>query len=245
MSIVETRRRGRSLSSGVFKLLTERIRDGRLGAGDKLPPEAELAAELGVSRTVVREAISRLQAAGLLRTRHGVGSFVLGEAEAAALRIQAADPVATLREVIAVLELRLGIETEAAALAATRRSDAEMQALRETHEDFARAIERGDAAIAPDVELHSGIARATHNAHFVELITYLGPLLIPRTRIDTARVAQLERSEYLRRVHAEHDSIVAAIAQRDPEAARAAMRTHLVNSREQLRRSFSNGAESV
>ena len=78
------------------------------------------------------------------------------------------------------------------------------------------------------------IARATQNAHFVELMMYLGTMLIPRTRVNTARLAGEGRRDFLRRVHAEHESIVDAIANRDPEAARATMRTHLSNSRERL-----------
>ena len=77
-------------------------------------------AEFGVSRTVVREAISKLQASGLVQTRHGIGTFVVGLGDAAPFRI-APEQFATLRDVIAVLELRIGIETEAASLAAQRR----------------------------------------------------------------------------------------------------------------------------
>jgi DNA-binding GntR family transcriptional regulator len=94
--------------------LGERIRDGRLSAGDKLPTEAEVMAEFGVSRTVVREAISKLQAAGMVETRHGIGTFVVGAGDASAFRIEP-QQLATLRDVVAVLELRIGVESEAAA----------------------------------------------------------------------------------------------------------------------------------
>ena len=70
-------RRARTLAHELVESLGDRIRDGRLAAGDKLPTEADLMAEFSVSRTVVREAISRLQAAGLVETRHGVGTFVV------------------------------------------------------------------------------------------------------------------------------------------------------------------------
>ena len=86
------------------------------------------------------------------------------------------------------------------------------------------------------MQLHMEIARATQNRHFAELMNHLGSMLIPRARVNSARHAGEGRLEYLRRVHAEHESIVDAIANRDPEAARAAMRTHLSNSRERLRR---------
>ncbi len=71
------RRKPRSLAQELVTVLTERIRSGQLKRGDKLPTESQIMAEEGVSRTVVREAISRLQAAGQVETRHGIGTFVL------------------------------------------------------------------------------------------------------------------------------------------------------------------------
>ena len=82
-------------------------------------------AEFGVSRTVVREALSKLQASGLVATRHGIGTFVVGLGDAAGRFRIAPEQFATLRDVIAVLELRIGVETEAAGLAAQRRTAAE------------------------------------------------------------------------------------------------------------------------
>jgi DNA-binding FadR family transcriptional regulator len=231
------RRKPRGLAHGLVDSLGQRIRDGRLIAGAKLPTEAEIMDEFGVSRTVVREALSKLQAGGLVETRHGVGTFVAaaGAGEASNFRI-APEQVATIREVVAVLELRIGLEAEAAALAAARRSEANLQAMREAIAGFGQAIADDTDAVGSDMQLHLEIARATQNQHFAELMTYLGTMLIPRTRVNTARFAGEGRREYLQRVHTEHESIVDAIASRDPDAARAAMRTHLSNSRERLRR---------
>jgi DNA-binding FadR family transcriptional regulator len=229
------RRKSRPLTIELVEALGERIREGRLAVGDKLPTEAAIMAEFGVSRTVVREGISRLQAAGMVETRHGIGTFVLGTGEGANFRI-AGEHMATVREVVAVLELRIGVEAESAALAAARRTDANLQAMREALQAFGRAIEEGTDAVAADLQLHMEIARATQNPHFADLMNHLGTMLIPRTRINTARVAGEGKREYLQRVHAEHESIVVAISNGDPEAARAAMRTHLSNSRERLKR---------
>ena len=170
-----------------------------------------------------------------METRHGIGTFVTGSGEGANFRI-VPEQVATLRDVIAVLELRIGVEAEAAALAAVRRSEAHLQVMREAQAAFARSIEDGTDAVAADRALHMEIARASQNPHFVDLMQHLGDLLIPRSRVNTARLAGQGRREYLLRVLAEHDSVIVAIANRDPEAARAAMRTHLSNSRERLRR---------
>ena len=228
-------RRPRTLATTLVDAFGSRIRDGRLDTGAKLPTETALMAEFGVSRTVVREALSKLQAGGLVVTRHGIGSFVVAPGDAQNFRI-APEHVATIRDVVAVLELRIGLEAEAAALAASRRAPANVQALRKALRAFSRAAAEDADAVASDLQLHMEIARATQNDHFVELMTYLGTMLIPRTRVNTARLAGEGRREYLRRVQADHQSIVDAIVNRDPEAARAAMRTHLTNSRERLRR---------
>ncbi|HRI18970.1 MAG TPA: GntR family transcriptional regulator, partial [Burkholderiaceae bacterium] len=121
-SLPEVRRRPRTLALELVESLGDRIRDGRIAPGDKLPTEAAIMGEFGVSRTVVREALSKLQASGLVETRHGIGTFVVGFGDGAPFRI-APEQMATLRDVIAVLELRIGIETEAAALAARRRTE--------------------------------------------------------------------------------------------------------------------------
>lgn len=233
------RLRPRSLALGLVAALTERIRDGRLAPGDRLPTEAAVMAEFGVSRTVVREAISKLQAGGLVETRHGVGSFVLG-AEAAdergGFRI-GPEQMATLRDVIAVLELRIGVETEAAALAAQRRSEADLRAMRLALDAIEAAVEAGQDAVGPDFQFHLAIARATGNPHYAELMSAFGSRVIPRARLAADGGAEdPQRLRYLRRVNAEHESILDAIAAQDADAARAAMRTHLVNGRERRRR---------
>ena len=230
-------RRPRTLALGLVEALGERIRDGRLAPGDKLPTEAAVMAEFGVSRTVVREAISKLQAGGLVETRHGIGTFVVGVGDGSVFRIEP-HQLGTLRDVIAVLELRIGIESEAAGLAAMRRSEANLAAMRAAVDAFAAAVEEGRDAVAADFQFHSEIARATQNEHFAGLMATLGAQIIPRARLEPAAAVDPQRQAYLRRVNAEHESIVDAIAAQDAEAARAAMRTHLANSRERRRRAF-------
>lgn len=239
MSAATSLRRPRNLALGLVEALGERVRSGALASGDKLPTEAAIMAEFSVSRTVVREAISKLQAAGLVETRHGIGTFVLGLGEGGAFRISS-DQMATLNDVVAVLELRIGIETEAAALAAQRRSEPQLAAMREALKAFAAAADEGRDAVVADFQFHLEIARATGNPHFEQLMSTLGAPSIPRARLSSLAAAgdddPAAQREYLRRVNAEHESILDAIAARDSEAARAAMRTHLANSRERRRR---------
>jgi len=216
--------------------MTDQIRSGRLKAGDKLPTEAAIMKDFGVSRTVVREAISRLQASGWVDTRHGIGTFVLHQSENPSFRISA-EHMGTLREVIALLEFRISVETEAAALAAVRRGHDNLAELQSAMLAFNSAIEEGRDAVAADHQFHQEIARATQNHHFTDLMNSLGAGVIPRARIGGILSSDPERQNYLRRVNQEHESIYNAIADQDVEAARAAMRTHLANSRERLRKS--------
>ncbi|MEP6739854.1 MAG: FadR/GntR family transcriptional regulator [Caldimonas sp.] len=229
-------RRPRNLALTVVDALADRIRDGSIGPGAKLATESALMAEFGVSRTVIREALSKLQAAALVQTRHGIGTFVThGGSDSAVFRIRA-DQLATLHDVVAMLELRIGVETEAAGLAAQRRTAENLTAMRRSLIAFTQAVEAGRDAVGPDFQFHLEIARATHNPHFSSLFQSLGTTTIPRARLDPSSASSDERQAYLRRVNAEHGSILDAIENRDSEAARAAMRTHLANSRERRRR---------
>ncbi len=230
-------RRPRSLTADLVESLGDRIRDGRLAAGSKLPREADLMEEFGVSRTVVREAMSKLQAAGMVETRHGVGTFVVGLGDASTFRI-APDLMGTLKEVIGVLELRIAVETEGAGLAASRRQDSHLQAMRSALDAFAGAVEEGRDAVGADFQFHLEVARATGNHHFADLMATLGGMMIPRARLEPAEPMTEERRAYLRRVNGEHESIYEAIVRQDADAARAAMRTHLSNSRERRRRAM-------
>jgi len=229
------RRRPRTLALELVESLGDRIRDGRIATGDKLPTEAAIMGEFGVSRTVVREALSKLQASGLVETRHGIGTFAVGLGDNAAFRI-APDQMGTLHDVIAVLELRIGLETEAAALAAMRRTAPNLQDMRSALDAFAAALAAGRDAVGPDFQFHLEVARATQNPHFAELMGTLGSMIIPRARLEAGPVESEAQRTYLHRANAEHENIYDAIQNQDPEAARAAMRTHLANSRERRRR---------
>ena len=239
-STPKIRRRPRTLALELVESLGDRIRDGRIAPGDKLPTEAAIMGEFGVSRTVVREALSKLQASGLVETRHGIGTFVVGFGDCAPFRI-APEQFATLRDVIAVLELRIGLETEAAALAAARRRPENLATMRSALDAFSSAIEDGRDAVGPDFQFHLEVARATQNVHFVDLMSTLGTMIIPRARLEPTVVLSDARRDYLKRVNGEHESIYDAVANGDAEAARAAMRTHLANSRERRRRANAEG----
>ena len=140
-------RKSRSLAMNLVDKLTIDVRDGTLRPGEKLPTEAEIMQGFGVSRTVVREAISKLQASGLVETRHGIGTFVLAQDISPVFKVSPSQ-LGTLREVITLLEFRISIETEAAALAALRRDDRNLEQMKKAMNEFALAINEGrDAAL--------------------------------------------------------------------------------------------------
>jgi DNA-binding FadR family transcriptional regulator len=227
-------RRG-GLVQEVVQHMASQIQSGRLQPGDQLPTESAIMVELAVSRTVVREAISRLQASGLVETRHGIGTFVLQAPSSDNFQIAEQD-MSTVEDVINVLELRISLETEAAGLAAQRATPQQCDAMAQALASFSAAIDEKSDAVPSDFDFHMEVAKATGNRHFADLMTYLGKRIIPRTRVNTADQAPEGREAYLRRVHSEHESIYNAIRNQDVESARAAMRTHLSNSRDRLRK---------
>jgi GntR family transcriptional repressor for pyruvate dehydrogenase complex len=225
----------RNLAQGVVAYITDSLQNGTLVPGDKLPTESEIMRILGVSRTVVREAISHLQAGGLVETRHGIGTFVLEPPPAHTLGL---DPntVVTVRDVLAILELRISLETEAAGLAASRRSEQQLQQLRAALDTFQAMARSGGETVPSDMQFHLLIAQASGNRYFHDILSHLGTNIIPRSRLNSARLAKDDPAVYMERVLNEHEDIYNAIARKDPDTARAAMRTHLSNSRERLRR---------
>jgi GntR family transcriptional repressor for pyruvate dehydrogenase complex len=241
IDIPETTRpkRSKGLVNEVVEDLAAKIRAGLIKAGTKLPTESEIMAQFDVSRTVVREAISHLQANRLVETRHGVGTFALALQSSSNFQIANVD-FATVADVIALLELRISLETEAAGLAAQRRTETHLLAMQEMLDVFQKSIEEDSDAVPSDFAFHMEIAKATGNRHFADLMTYLGTMIIPRTRINTANNAPEGRLNYLRRVHGEHEYIYNAIRNQDVDAARAAMRTHLANSKDRLRKAHAD-----
>jgi DNA-binding FadR family transcriptional regulator len=221
----------RSLAESTVDEMTSRIRNGVYRPGERLPTEPQFMSELGVSRTVVREAVSRLQAAGLVETRHGIGTFVLEIPRSNMLDM---GMVVTIRDVLAMLEIRISLETEAAALAAMRRGDEHVTEMQRAIDDFGEDVESGGTGVDADFRFHIQNAFATGNPYFEKVFRSLGPSTSPRVRFDTTRITPETPSD-LHRANREHQAVLDAIARRDPESARAAMRMHLSNSRERLR----------
>lgn len=234
-------RRRETLSTQLTRELGTSIARGEIKPGDKLPSEQELIALYGVSRTVVREAISSLKAKGLVATRQGLGAFVLQATPSVSVTIDAQGRE-SLDELLLLLDLRIALEVESAGLAAERRNEAHLSALREALDDMSQRVMAGESAIEPDRRFHAELVRATGNEYFSNLLEQLGTTAIPRSRVDLFPQDKMARTLYLQYVNVEHERIYQAILQHDSAAARQAMRLHLSNSRDRLCKALSQEA---
>ena len=223
-----------NLAEQVVARLAADIRSGRLGAGARLPTEQALTTALGVSRTVVREAVAALRADGLVVTRRGSGAYVADPA-AGPFRI-AAPKAAALGDILEVMELRLAVEVEAAAFAAERGSRRQIAAIRSAWRAIDLALHRGEGAVAEDFAFHRAIAEATDNRQFPRFLAFLGSHVIPRQSVRLSIDTPAERRAYLERIQHEHARIVTGISNQDPAEARRAMREHLTRSLERYRK---------
>jgi len=228
------RRKPRRLVNELGDAISEQIRSRVLRPGDKLPTESQLMLEYGVSRSVVREAISGLQSAGFVETRHGIGTFVLDSPAGFEFRVEP-NSIPTVRDILAMLELRIGLESEAAALAAARRTEGQLADLRRVLDEFQAAMGNAADTAEPDFQFHLRVAEATGNRYLSEVLARFGTNTIPRTRVSVLQSAG-DQAAYLSILSHEHERIYTAILDGDPEGASRFMRVHLSNSRERFQR---------
>ncbi|WP_267313314.1 FadR/GntR family transcriptional regulator [Nitrogeniibacter mangrovi] len=208
------------------------IRDGRLAPGGRLPTEKTLASEFGVSRAVVREAVSRLKAEGLITTRQGAGAFVAARPGAATFRLAASGAGAAGEALDHVFELRYIVETAAAAMAARRRTAADLAALREALGGMDDALARGEDGTEADDAFHTAVAAATGNPAVGRFIRFMGGQFFA-SRVPTWD-ARGHAQGWARDSQREHHQLFDAILAQDVSAARAAARAHLVHAAARL-----------
>ena len=213
------------LADQVADALAAEVRSGRLSEGDRLPTEAALAEQFGVSRTVVREAVSRLKSLGLLDSRQGSGVYVRA-AGVEPLRFEMPH-VASREAVIQMVELRRALEAEVAALAAERRTPEDVQRIREAIDSLHAAVAAGGNGADEDVRFHRAIA-AARNPFLIGTLQYLRQFLHGATRVTRANEAR--RADFAREVAQEHAQIVEAIEAGDPLRAREAAKSHMDNA---------------
>ncbi len=219
--------RRESLAEQAVEEILRRVGAGEWPVGQKLPGETTLAVQLGVGRSTVREAVRELAGRRVLESRQGAGVFVVGTQP-----VEDWDQVLRRAAISDVLEGRVAIESEAARLAASRRTAGDLRALRRTLADRARAaVEAGDEGyIEADLAFHRAVVTAAHNAVLGELFDSF----VPRVRRAMGDMLKLEVSARHRGDQAEHAAIVDAIRAKDGELAAGVSRAHLAGVRSEL-----------
>ncbi|HEX6705907.1 MAG TPA: FadR/GntR family transcriptional regulator [Albitalea sp.] len=216
---IETKRLYRQIADQVTRL----IDDGDIRAGERLPPERELAEKLGVSRPSVREALIALEVEGLVEVRGGLGVFVQ---ERRAPRREAANGAAP--GPFDLLRARWIIESEAAYLAAVHAQPQQLQRMHDALHEMEGAHTHSPASTAADERFHLAIAEASGNAALLMVVQLLWELRTGAlyTQLESHFSGETVWSEAL----VEHRALLDAIASRDPPGARKAMRRHMKNA---------------
>jgi DNA-binding FadR family transcriptional regulator len=218
-----------SLADELYAKLKSGIMSGELAPGSKLPSQKDIAETEEVSRTVVREAVARLEAQGYAQARQGSGVYVSESARYRAFQVTR-EELSELSDIIKLLEMRLAIETEMAGLAAARRDQNDIVALRTALKRMREVADDPAASALADTQFHMAIARATKNDYFVRFIDFLGVRLVPPRNLYLRDRPSAAHQDYADKVHDEHDAVLNAIVRMDIERAREAARRHMQES---------------
>ncbi|MFT4020311.1 MAG: FadR/GntR family transcriptional regulator [Acinetobacter sp.] len=231
MSSVTKSRSTKKLSQVIVEQLIETIQSGVFKIGEKIPTELELIEQFNVSRSVIREAITELRSLGFVETRHGIGTFVREQSLEKNFLLSNAS-LETINDIVALLELRISLESEAVFLASERRENNHLEKMKAALSDFEAHISSGenDGTVKADYDFHIAIAEASGNQYFVDFLKYLGEKIIPRARVKSIEQSSGNREEYLKSVHHDHVNIYHAILDQDGLLARQMMRAHLSKS---------------
>lgn len=239
----------RTLTSRVADTLTERIRKGVYPIGSKLPSGRLLAEEFTVSAAVIREATESLRAKGLIESRQGSGCVVLAAVVDAGFQLALPPDVGKLA-LRHIYELRCEIESGAVCLAAQHATAAEIAAMQGILARLEKNLQAPGKALQWDLAFHKAIAKATHNPHYAQLLQYLNEQWRGSVQAARRHTAAIDRGgayadadaragaaapgRLVQQVHKEHVAVLDAIRRRDPAAARAAARAHLLAASRRL-----------
>jgi GntR family transcriptional repressor for pyruvate dehydrogenase complex len=233
-ALFNTVQRRTTLADRVTRQMEQLIIEGRLRPGDRLPPERELARQFGVSRTVVREAMRALIAKSLLEVRPGSGTVVCSPtaeavAQSMALFLRAGQAELDYEK---ILEIRRLLEVEIAGLAAERHTSEDVEEMEQVLREAAEIHGDRDSFAQYDVDFHATLARATHNELFSLVLDSMLDIMIKVRQVAFDVPGMRARS--LKR----HRAIVEQVKMGDPHGARQAMREHLVESEETMRKAL-------
>ena len=222
-------RRRTTLSDSVYHSLLARISNGDYQVNQKLPPEAVLSQEFGVSRPVLRAALERLREEGLIHSRQGAGSYVRAPASAPV----GFSPVETLADIQRCYEFRLTIETQAAALAAQRRDETALAGIAQALDLMRAATGSHQHREDADFAFHLAIAQASNNQYFEATFRALREHINVGMRLHGASLLS-GGGRGLEETLSEHVALYEAIAAGDAAKASELMRGHLERSRDRL-----------
>lgn len=209
------------------------VERGEYAVGSRLPPERDLALQLGVSRPSVREALIALEVEGLVEVRMGSGIYVLPPERARARPVSAEGPLETIRA-------RQLIESELAAHAATHMKKAQVAGLRNAVALMQQEVDSGHTATRGDRLFHLRIAEAAENSVLERIV---GELFDERHNPLFEQLgSHFESAGSWTAAIAEHHAVIEAIASRSPDAARAAMAAHLANSHDRFTANITHAA---
>jgi GntR family transcriptional regulator, transcriptional repressor for pyruvate dehydrogenase complex len=210
------------VKSRLYEQVLERLRahvtEAGLSAGDRLPAERDLAASLGVSRASVKQAIVVLEVQGLVEARHGGGTYLVRDT----LDVEPVEQLVERRKRLPeVLEAREALETKLAELAAERRTDTELETIREALDFMRDEIDGGDNGVEGDRRFHAAVTAAAHSSLLAEFMKTIAE------QITESRTESLRQPGRPSRSLAQHTAIYEAIAAGDAKKAAAAMRKHV------------------
>lgn len=216
--------RPKRISDQVFEQLRELIFRGELKPGEQVLPERDLADALGVSRTSVRDAIRKLVVMGFLDQKQGQGTFVRGiEAlNRSPLAVAMENQDASLTD---LLEVRMGLETNAAALAALRADETDIRFLEKSIAELEEQIRNGELGNEADVSFHMAITYATKNPVQIYLMKSFFDFLFIGIKENLRYL--YEEPANIDAIFKQHVAIIQAIRNRDPQEAFAAMKNHI------------------
>ena len=219
------------LSDEISRQIADKITSGHFPLGSKLPSEATLAQEFGVSRSAIREAIAKLRQDGLVRSHQGLGLFVADDLTARAFQIDA-DTLKTVEDLRHVMELRIELEVGGAGMAARRRTQAQLATMKAILLKMRDAVDSQKDYTTLEQEFHRITAEATQNIHFRDFVQFLA------SRLSASRVAEKTISPRDKHISAkilrEYEEIFQAIQIGDPDKARRAAWWHVLRSAERL-----------
>lgn len=221
---------GMSRVETVYQGVLQLIKDENYQEGDRLPSETQIAERFSISRPVVRQALTRLQEAGVIQIRWGSGSYVCNTST---WRVNAAlnfGPIDSLEGIRHTFEIRVAIESEAAAFAAQRATPSDREAILEAHKRYTDFDQRKkEGGEDTDMEFHFAIAKASNNPFFARMMVNVREPIRFCSRIGRL-LAQSNPDERWRRICVEHQEIVDAVLGGDPVMARERMHRHVTNA---------------